>query len=172
MFKGLKKFSILVSISMLAVACASESQSADPATTDTPSAEASDSQEATATTNAPAPESFPSAETLADGQPIAASFEGTGSADLGSLSVVADYSLIIASDSGPLKVSIVDRDGSRVVYERPTGLGAGRHQTGELTQGDVSISVEASDQVSWLIVVAGELAPTSDKSENATQAQP
>ena len=66
----------------------------------------------------------------------------------------------------------MDRDGSRVVYERPTGLGAGRHQTGELTQGDVSISVEASDQVSWLIVVAGELAPTSDKSESATQAQP
>lgn len=172
MFKGLKKFSILVSISMLAVACASGSQSADPATTDTPSAEASDSQEATATTSAPAPESFPSAETLADGQPIAASFEGTGSADLGSLSVAVDYSLIIASDNGPLKVSIVDRDGSRVVYERPTGLGAGSHQTGELTQGDVSISVEASDQVSWLIVVAGELAPTSDKSENATQAQP
>ena len=113
-----------------------------------------------------------SAETLADGQPIAASFEGTGSADLGSLSVAVNYSLIIASDNGPLKVSIEDRDGSRVVYERPTGVGAGSHQTGELTQGDVSIGVEASDQVSWLIIVTGELAAVSDKSENATQAQP
>ena len=172
MFIGLKKFLLLISLSVLVVACASGSQDADSTTTDSASAEAFDSQEVTTTTSAPAPEALLSAETLADGQPIATSFEGTGSADLGSLSVAVNYSLIIASDNGPLKVSIEDRDGSRVVYERPTGVGAGSHQTGELTQGDVSISVEASDQVSWLIVVTGELAPASDKSENATQAQP
>ena len=82
MFIGLKKFLILFSLSVLVVACASGSQGAGPTTTDSVSAEASDSQEATATTSAPAPEALFSAETLADGQPIAASFEGTGSADL------------------------------------------------------------------------------------------
>ena len=106
MFIGLKKFLLLISLFMLAVACASGSQDADPIATDTASAEASGSQEVTTTTSAPAPEALLSAETLADGQPVAASFEGTGSADLGSLSVAVNYSLIIASDNGPLKVSI------------------------------------------------------------------
>ena len=168
----LKKSSILISLVMLSFACASESQNIDLAATDTTTAVVSDSQKVTATTSAPTSERFLSPEALADGQRVATSFEGKGSADLGSISVAADYSLIIASDNGPLKVSLEDSDGSRVVYERPPGTGTGSHQTGELTGGDVSIGIEASDEVSWLIVVTGELAAVSDKSENAAQAQP
>jgi len=167
---GIKNFSVLVLLSVFGVACAGDSQSTDHTATDTSSAVVSDSQEVTTTTSAATVE-FPSLETLVGGQQVATSFEGKGSSDLGSLSVAVDYSLVIASDNGPLKVSIEDSHGSRVVYERPAGIGTGSHQTGELPRGDVSISIEASDQVSWLIVVTGELAPTPEKLENATQAQ-
>ncbi len=169
---GLKNISALVLLSMFTVACAGASQSTDEAATETTAEVVSDSQGVAATTSAPTVESVLSLETLTDGQKVAASFEGTGSADLGSLNVAVDYSLIIASDSGPLKVSIEDRDGGRVVYERPVGTGTGSHQTGELTRGEVSISVEASEQVSWLLVVTGEIAAAPEKSEDATQAQP
>ena len=168
---GVKNFSASILLFMFGVACAGESQNIDQTATDTTPAEISDTQQVTATTSASTVESFFSIEALADGQQVATSFEGKGSSDLGSLSVAVDYSLIIASNNGPLKVSIEDSDGSRVVYERPPGTGAGSHQTGELTRGDVSISVQASDQVSWLIVVTGELAPKVEKSENATQVQ-
>ena len=169
---GLKSISALVLLSMFSVACAGASQSTDEAATETTAEVVSDSQGVTTTTSAPLVESALSLETVADGQKVAASFEGNGSADLGSLNLAVDYSLIIASDNGPLKVYIEDSDGGRVVYERPAGTGTGNHQTGELTPGDVSISVEASDQVSWLLVVTGELAPAPEKSEDLTQAQP
>ena len=168
---GLKNISALVLLSLFTVACAGASQSTDEAATETTAEVVSDSQGVPTTTSAPLVESALSLETVADGQKVAASFEGNGSADLGSLNLAVDYSLIIASDSGPLKVSIEDSDGGRVVYERPAGTGTGNHQTGELTRGDVSISVEASDQVSWLLVVTGELA-AAEKSEDATQAKP
>lgn len=168
---GLKNISALVLLSLFTVACAGASQSTDEAATETTAEVVSDSQGVPTTTSAPLVESALSLETVADGQKVAASFEGNGSADLGSLNLAVDYSLIIASDSGPLKVSIEDSDGGRVVYERPAGTGTGNHQTGELTRGDVSISVEASDQVSWLLVVTGELA-AAEKSEDVTQAKP
>ena len=172
MFIGLKKFLILISLSALAVACASGSQDVNPTTTDTANPETSGSQEVTTTASAPAPETLFSAETLADGQSIAASFEGSGSADLGSLSVAAEYTLIIASNNGPLKVAIEDSDGSRVVYERPTGTGTGSHQTGKLPQGNVTISVETSEEVDWLVAVTGQLAPEREPSEDTTPATP
>ena len=168
---GLKNISALVLLSLFTVACAGASQSTDEAATETTAEVVSDSKGVTTTTSAPLVESALSLETVADGQKVAASFEGNGSADLGSLNLAVDYSLIIASDNGPLKVSIEDSDGGRVVYERPAGTGTGNHQTGELTRGEVSISVEASGQVSWLLVVTGELA-AAEKSEDATQAQP
>lgn len=168
---GLKNLSVLVLLSVFVVACAGASQDGKQTSTETATTIALDTQEAPTTTSAPTLESPFSLETLSEGQQVATSFQGHGSADLGSLNVALDYSLIIASDNGPLKVSVNDANGSRVVYERPAGTGTGDHQTGNLPQGDVSISVDASNQVAWLIVVTGKLAPTPEKSESASQAQ-
>ena len=169
---GLKKFLVSVSLGVLAVSCAAGAESGDPPATDTTFESISGSQEVTTTTSASKAESLFSLEALADGQSIAASFEGSGSADLGSLSVAAEYTLIIASNNGPLKVAIEDSDGSRVVYERPTGTGTGSHQTGKLPRGNVTISVETSEEVDWLVAVTGQLAPEPEPSEDTTPATP
>jgi len=168
---GIKNLSVLVLLSVFVVACAGASQDSKQTSTETATTIASDTQEAPTTASAPTLESPFSLETLTEGQQVATSFQGQGSADLGSLHLAEDYSLIIASDNGPLKVSVDDANGRRVVYERPAGAGTGNHQTGDLPQGDVSISVDTSKQVAWLIVVTGKLAPTPEKAESAKQAQ-
>ena len=172
MLIALKNFLVSISLAVLAVSCAGGLESGDSLATDTTLESISGSQEVTTTTSELVSESLFSLEALADGQSIAASFEGSGSADLGSLSVAAEYTLIIASNNGPLKVAIEDSDGSRVVYERPTGTGTGSHQTGKLPQGNVTISVETSEEVDWLVAVTGQLAPEPEPSEDTTPATP
>ena len=166
---GLKVLSVLVVLSTLSLGCAGDSQSSEQAVIVATSAAAPNDQELATADEASSVESFFSPEILADGQPVAAYFEGKGSSELGPLVTAKDYSLIVASDSGPLKISIEDSDGRRVVYERPATEGTGSHQTGQLADGDLSISVEASEEVSWLIVVTGELVAASEKLENADQ---
>ena len=83
MLIALKNFLVSISLAVLAVSCAAGSESGDSLATDTTVESISGSQEVTTTTSELVSESLFSLEALADGQSIAASFEGVGSADLG-----------------------------------------------------------------------------------------
>ena len=95
---------------------------------------------------------LPSSESLADGRTVVAVFDGSGSLELESFDAVTDYALVIASDGGPIKVSVDDGSGERSIYERPESSGTGIYETASLDMGNVSVVVEATGQVGWRIV--------------------
>ena len=111
--------------------------------------------------------SLPSIEVLAAGQQVIASFVGTGASTFKSLGVSGDHSLVIASDSGPLKISLDDESETRVVYERPEGGGIGTHETRTLNLDSTSIVVNASPDVSWMFLVVTSGVPRSEVAAEA-----
>ena len=102
-------------------------------------------------------DSLPSMEILAAGQQIVAFFEGIGSSTLKSLDISGEHSLIIASDSGPLKLSLAYQSKNRVVYERPEGDGVGTHQTRTSTLDNTSIIVYSPGDASWMLLVVASV---------------
>ena len=96
--------------------------------------------------------SLPSAESLADGHAVLASFDGSGSPQLESFDAAADYVLVVASDGGPIKVTVDDGSGEISIYERPESSGISTYETSALGTGNISVAVEAAEQVGWRIV--------------------
>ena len=96
--------------------------------------------------------SLPSAESLADGRTVLATFDGSGSPELEPFDAVDDYALVITSDSGPIEVSVDDGSGERSIYDRPESSGIGTYETASLGTGNISVVVEATEQVGWRIV--------------------
>ena len=97
--------------------------------------------------------SLPSTESLADGRTVLASFDGPGAPQLESFDAVDNYALVIASDSGPIKVTVDDGSGERSIYHRPESSGISTYETSALGTGNISVTVEATEQVGWRIVV-------------------
>ena len=127
---------------------------AAPTTTVAPTTTATAAVDSTTTTVVGiAVDSLPSIEILAGGQQIVAAFEGIGSSTLKSLDISGEHSLIIASDSGPLKLSLTYQSKNRVVYERPEGDGVGTHQTRTSTLDNTSIIVDSPGDASWMLLV-------------------
>ena len=98
-------------------------------------------------------DSLPSAQALADGKQIFASFDGNGFSVLNSFDSEGQYSLIIASDSGPLKVSLKNDSESRLVYDRPEGNGVGTYETNASNLEEISIIIDAVDSVFWVVLL-------------------
>ena len=96
--------------------------------------------------------SLPSAESLADGRAVLATFDGSGSPELESFDAVDDYALVIAFDGGPIKVSVDDGSGERGIFDRSESSGMGTYETASLGTGNISVVVEATEQVGWRIV--------------------
>ena len=96
--------------------------------------------------------SLPSTESLADGRTVLASFDGPGAPQLESFDAVDNYALVIASDGGPIKVTVDDGSGERSIYERPESSGISTYETSALGAGNISVTVEATEQVGWRIV--------------------
>ena len=100
-------------------------------------------------------ESLPSTETLAQQKPIIASVAGEGSSVSQRFETAAGFSLIIASDSGPLEIEINTGEGPRVIYNRPPGDGIATYESDAFVSSEVSVVVEAASSVSWkLLIVA------------------
>ena len=98
---GLKVLSVLVVLSTLSLGCAGDSQSSEQAVIAATSAVAPNDQELATADEASSIESFFSPEILADGQPVAAYFEGKGSSELGPLVTAKDYSCLLYTSPSP-----------------------------------------------------------------------
>ena len=96
--------------------------------------------------------SLPSVESLAAGRAVLASFDGSGSLEVESFDAAADYALVITSDGGPIKVTVDDGSGERSIYERPESSGISTYETASLGTGNISVVVEAAEQIGWRIV--------------------
>jgi len=98
-------------------------------------------------------DSLPTTQALANGKEIVSSFNGNGTSVLDPLNFKGQYSLIIASDSGPLKVSLENDNESRLIYDRPEGNGVGTYETSASSLEGISVAIDASDSVSWILLV-------------------
>ena len=98
-------------------------------------------------------ESLPSTETLAQQKPIIASVEGAGSSLTQRFETQAGFSLVIASDGGPLEIEVNTGEGPRVIYNRPPGDGIATYESGALGASEVSIAIDADSSVSWRLVI-------------------
>ena len=98
-------------------------------------------------------ESLPSTETLAQQKPIIASVEGAGSSLTQRFETPAGFSLVIASDGGPLEIEVNTGEGPRVIYNRPPGDGIATYESGALDASEVSIAIDAASSVSWRLVI-------------------
>ncbi|MEC7426953.1 MAG: hypothetical protein VX846_03995 [Actinomycetota bacterium] len=98
-------------------------------------------------------ESLPSAETLAQQKPIIASVQGEGSSESQRFETAAGFSLIIASDGGPLEIEVNTGEGPRVIYNRPPGDGISTYESDTFVTSEVSITIDAASSVSWKLVI-------------------
>ena len=65
----------------------------------------------------------------------------------------AGFSLVIASDGGPLEIEVNTGEGPRVIYNRPPGNGIATYESGALNASEVSIAIDAASSVSWRLVI-------------------
>ena len=98
-------------------------------------------------------ESLPSGETLAQQKPIIASVSGEGSSVSQRFETPAGFSLIIASDGGPLEIEVNTGEGARVIYNRPPGDGISTYESDPFVASEVSITIDAASSVSWELVI-------------------
>ena len=98
-------------------------------------------------------ESLPSAETLAQQKPIIASVAGEGSSVSQRFETAASFSLIVASDGGPLEIEVNTGEGPRVIYNRPPGDGISTYESDAFVTSEVSITIDAASSVSWKLVI-------------------
>ena len=98
-------------------------------------------------------ESLPSTETLAQQKPIIASVSGEGSSVSQRFETPAGFSLIIASDGGPLEIEVNTGEGARVIYNRPPGDGISLYGSDAFGASAVSITIDAASSVSWKLVI-------------------
>ena len=98
-------------------------------------------------------ESLPSAETLAQQKPIIASVQGKGSSVSQQFETAAGFSLIVASDGGPLEIEVNTGGGPRVIYNRPPGDGISTYESDVFFASEVSIAIDTASSVSWKLVI-------------------
>ncbi|MBO13844.1 MAG: hypothetical protein CMJ68_24230, partial [Planctomycetaceae bacterium] len=98
--------------------------------------------------------SLPSADSLAAGRAVLAAHEGSSSSVLAPFEAVSDFALVVASDAGPIQLSVDDGNGARSIYDRPEGSGRGitTYETAPLGAGSITVLVEADDSVAWRIL--------------------
>ena len=63
------------------------------------------------------------------------------------------YLVVIASERGPIEISIEDGSGKRGIYSRPLSSGVSTYETPTLDSGQIEIAVQAADDIIWRIVV-------------------
>ena len=110
--------------------------------------------EADTATSAPgSTQELPGFIALSSGRETIGSFAASGS-QLSTLETDLPYVLVVASDGGPFEISINVGANQRGVYSRPSSTGVSIYETGTLeTLGQVEISAQAADDISWQIVV-------------------
>ena len=100
-------------------------------------------------------EPLPSLETLAKQQQILGSFTGEGSSVSQQFEISSAYSVIVASDGGPIEIEIDTGEGPRVIYNRPPGDKIATYESDAFGASDVSVAIQAGTSVSWkLLIVA------------------
>ena len=95
---------------------------------------------------------LPGFQALASGRDIIASFESSGSHVLSKFDADQSYLLVIASTEGPIKVLVADSYEKRNIYSRPLGNGVTTYETGKMDAGQIEVSVETNDDITWQIV--------------------
>ena len=96
---------------------------------------------------------LPGVSTLSAGRDIIASFEASGSHVLSKFNADQHYLVVIATERGPIEISIEDGSGKRGIYSRSLSFGVSKYETPTLESGQVEISVQAGEDVIWRIVV-------------------
>ena len=89
------------------------------------------------------PQSLPGFSSLADGRDTMASFNGSGSQVLSPFVAGQPYFLVIATDGGPIEISVKNGRDVRIVYSRPSGLGVTNYEFLGEEPGNIEISVKA-----------------------------
>lgn len=96
---------------------------------------------------------LPGFSALASGRETLASFETSGSHVLSKFYAEGPYLIVIAADGGPIEVSVEDGSGPRGVFSRPSSSsGVSTYETNTLDPGQIEISVQADEDISWQIV--------------------
>ena len=94
-------------------------------------------------------DTLPGFQSLASGRDIIASFESSGSHVLSKFDADQSYLLVIASAGGPIKVLVGDK---RNIYSRPLGNGVTMYESGKLDAGQIEVSVETNEDITWQII--------------------
>ena len=95
---------------------------------------------------------LPGLQILASGREVIASFEGSGSQVLSKFTADKSYLLVIAATGGPIEVSVEDSSDKRGIFSRPLGNGITTYETAKMESGQIEVSVEADESISWQIV--------------------
>ena len=101
----------------------------------------------------PSTQELPGVSTLSAGRDIIVSFEASGTHVLSKFDVDQPYLVVIASERGPIEISIEDGSGKRGIYSRPLSSGVSTYETPTLESGQIEIAVQAADDIIWRIVV-------------------
>lgn len=105
------------------------------------------------------PQNLPGFSSLADGRDTIASFNASGSHVLSPFVADQPYLLVIATDGGPIEISIKNGGEMRSVFSRPSGQGITKYEFLSEEPGNIEISVKADcydcsrADVNWEIVV-------------------
>ena len=105
------------------------------------------------------PQNLPGFSSLADGRDTIASFNASGSHVLSPFVADQPYLLVIATDGGPIEISIKNGGEMRSVFSRPSGQGVAKYEFLSEEPGNIEISVKADcydcsrADVNWEIVV-------------------
>jgi hypothetical protein len=95
---------------------------------------------------------LPGFQALASGRDIIASFESSGSHVLSKFDADQSYLLVIASAGGPIKVLVGGSYEKRNIYSRPLGNGVTTYESGKMDEGQIEVSVETNEDITWQIV--------------------
>ena len=62
------------------------------------------------------------------------------------------YLLVITATGGPIAVSVEEGSDKRGIFSRPLGNGITTYETAKMESGQIEVSVEADESISWQIV--------------------
>jgi len=104
-------------------------------------------------------ETLPGFQALASGRDIIASFESSGSHVLSKFDADQSYLLVICSTGGPIIVGVTTTAfaNNRDIYSRPLGNGVTTYETSKMDAGQIEISVETNEDITWQIVAVKDV---------------
>jgi hypothetical protein len=96
---------------------------------------------------------------LASGRDIIASFESSGSHVLSKFDADQSYLLVISSTGGPIKIEVTYTafGKNRDIFSRPLGNGVTTYETPKMEAGQIEISVETNEDITWQIVAVKDV---------------